>query len=392
MEHAASVQMGVIHERVQAVWWLRGQVKALAEATAQARASAGKAFIAMKSPINPPIIDLLSETFQVEDRFLGSKLCSGLPVVGVADISPFFEPYRMEATLSIKDFLSSTSSRREALKRKIFGESEKAPRDILMAVVEKTAAEVSAGTMGPRRAMEDLIDIHGQYANFCQRFGIKQGLDSSGNIKYRCIDNHATSGVNEAATRTQKILMSNIASIMLLIVRYESVLRERGLLGPQWSLVGATEDLKAAYRQCPLSDSMISLCLVMFYNPSTKALDCHESYGQPFGAGHAVPNFYRIAQWCATVGRRLLKLPVDHFFDDFWIVEPKCLAPSGVWAFRSLMKSCGFGLDPGKSQIPASVWNALGVAFDMQTLRAQSFSQPDPVWEGRQDRLAAYKT
>ena len=36
------------------------------------------------------------------------------------------------------------------------------------------------------------------------------------------------------------------------------------------------------------------------------------------------------------------------------------------------MKSCGFGLDPGKIQIPASVWNALGVAFDMQTLRAQS--------------------
>ena len=102
--HAASVQMGVIHERVQSVWWLRGQVKALAEATAQARASAGKAFIAMKSPINPPIIDLLSETFQVEDRFLGSKLCSGLPVVDVADISPFFEPYRMEATLSIRFF------------------------------------------------------------------------------------------------------------------------------------------------------------------------------------------------------------------------------------------------------------------------------------------------
>jgi hypothetical protein len=75
-----------------------------------------------------------------------------------------------------------------------------------MAVVEKTAAEVSAVTMGPRRAMEDLIDIHSQYANFCQRLGIKQGLDSSGNIKYRCFDNPATSGVNEAATRTQKIL------------------------------------------------------------------------------------------------------------------------------------------------------------------------------------------
>jgi hypothetical protein len=130
----------------------------------------------MKSPINPPIIDLLSETFQVEDRFLGSKLCPGLPVVGVADISPFFEPYQREATLSIKDFLSSTSSRREALKRKIFGESEKAPRDILMAVVEKTAAEVSAVTIAPRRAMEDLIDIHGQYATTMLLAGLMRRL------------------------------------------------------------------------------------------------------------------------------------------------------------------------------------------------------------------------
>ena len=104
MEHTASVQMGVIHERVQAVWWLRGQVKALAEATAQARASAGKAFIAMKSPINPPIIDLLSEIFQVEDRFLGSKLCPGLPVVGVADISPFFEPIEGKLLFQLRIF------------------------------------------------------------------------------------------------------------------------------------------------------------------------------------------------------------------------------------------------------------------------------------------------
>ena len=74
---------------------------------------------------------------------------------------PSLNLIKREATLSINYFLSSTSSRREALKRKIFGESEKAPRDILMAVVEKTAAEVSAGTMVPRRAMEDLIDIHG---------------------------------------------------------------------------------------------------------------------------------------------------------------------------------------------------------------------------------------
>ena len=137
-----------------------------------------------------------------------------------------------------------------------------------MAVVTKTAAEVSAGTMGPRKALEELVVLHGQYANFCQRFGIKQGIDSSGKIKYRCIDNHATSGVNDAASRMQKILISNIVSIMLLIVRFESILRNTGLLDPSGPWLG---------QQWILSDSVLSLCFVMFYNPGTGVMDCHES-------------------------------------------------------------------------------------------------------------------
>ena len=110
-----------------------GSSWSLEDATKQARDSACKGFQAMNSPLNPPVIDLLSNTFQVEDRFLASKLCSGLPVVGVADISPFFEPYPVEATMSVKDF------------------------HLLMAVFTKTAAGIPAGTMDPRRAMAELV-------------------------------------------------------------------------------------------------------------------------------------------------------------------------------------------------------------------------------------------
>ena len=39
-------------------------------------------------------------------------------------------------------------------------EPERAPRDLLMAVVTKIAAEVAAGTMGPRRALEELVVLH----------------------------------------------------------------------------------------------------------------------------------------------------------------------------------------------------------------------------------------
>ena len=125
----------------------------------------------MNSPLNPPVFDLLSNTFQVEDRFLASKLCSGLPVVGVADISPFFEPYPVEATMSVKDFLASAPARRESLEKRILEEAKRAPRDLFRAVVTRTAAEVFAGTICPRKALEEIVVLHDQYANFCQMVG-----------------------------------------------------------------------------------------------------------------------------------------------------------------------------------------------------------------------------
>ena len=90
-------------------------------------------------------------------------------------------------------------------------------------------------------------------------------------------------------------------------------------------------------------------------------------YGQPFGAGHAVPNFCRIEQAVRAV-RRLLFLVVDHFFDDYFLVEPKCLAASAVGLSGA---ACNFfGLIIDKSQLPSTVWRALGAHFDMQAIRS----------------------
>ena len=39
-------------------------------------------------------------------------------------------------------------------------EPERAPRDLLMAVVAEIAAEVAAGTIDPGRALEELVFLH----------------------------------------------------------------------------------------------------------------------------------------------------------------------------------------------------------------------------------------
>ena len=63
----------------------------------------------------------------------------------------------------------------------------------------------------------------------------------------------------------------------------------------------------------------------------------HLMYGQPFGAGHSVRNFCRVSEWIARVLQRLYYMAVDHFFDDFRIIEPTFTISSAV--SRKLSKS-----------------------------------------------------
>jgi len=109
----------------------------------------------------------------------------------------------------------------------------------------------------------------------------------------------------------------------------------------------------------------------MVWNYYESRIDYHEMWGQPFGAAHAVPNFCRLAAWAMLAATRLLHVVIDHFFDDYFMVEPKVTVASATWACRRLFRLVGLNLDPDKAQLPAEVWHALGVAFDMQTLSSQ---------------------
>ena len=121
--------------------------------------------------------------------------------------------------------------------------------------------------------------------------------------------------------------MSSVAMIMLLVKAVFLAIPEhlRGL--PEWALRGATEDMKAAYRQCPLMSSQVMLAITAVWNPYLCAVRFHEMWGQPFGAGHAVPNFYRMAEWACRVARRLLN-SVSNKVMGGWVGGPPLRPPS----------------------------------------------------------------
>ena len=62
---------------------------------------------------------------------------------------------------------------------------------------------------------------------------------------------------------------------------------------------------------------------------------------------------------------------VDHFFDDFFVVEPEWSIGTAMFCLRETFSLLGFSLDSEKSQPPAEVCAVLGVLFNTQALHSE---------------------
>ena len=336
---------------------------------------AGQAFQHMRLHIKIAAMEWLQDQVHIEDRKVPRLLLTGMPIVGEALESPFFVEDYHPAELSIHHLLAGSKPRRVALAKKalLFR-----PQDVecLRAALAKTLDEVDSGSMGPALTAEQVTDTHGPHWNAVRRFGLRQGLDASGAAKIRTIDDHSECDNNKAASRTQRIPMSSVATLMVMIKQLRLRLLHRGLDVP---LAVGTEDMKSAYRQVPVSDSNLAFCVTMVVDPDHRTVQYHQLYGQPFGASHAVPNFYRVAEWLCRAARRYFHIALDHFFDDFFYVEPAATAESARKAITFLFDILGFKLDPVKAQPPSSSSTVLGVVFDLQHLQQDIlFVRPKP--------------
>lgn len=148
------------------------------------------------------------------------------------------------------------------------------------------------------------------------------------------------------------------------------MLKEAGEVFPHEDVLMGTADMKAAYRQIPLADSDVRNAVTCVYNPTRGDVDFHAMYGQPFGAGHAVPNFYRVAEWFSPFLCRYFHLAVDHFFDDFWIVCPGTRSDTAMRCLLESAELLGILFDPDKTQLPSLHTEALGVVFNAAELRS----------------------
>lgn len=155
--------------------------------------------------------------------------------------------------------------------------------ELAEAIHAKTGKEVAKQTMGPPMSWEQIDDLFQGDFQVVPSFGLEQGGPGV-EKKFRRIDDHTAAGNNLQAHRRQKVPMAMVDYLGALV---KVVARKTG----KSDLRLATEDMTGAYRQVPLAPQDVRYSVTGVYNPYTRRVDLHLMYGQPFGAGHAVPNF-----------------------------------------------------------------------------------------------------
>ena len=304
------------------------------------------------------LMEALQDLVLIEDKAVPLLCATGMPITGVALESPFFVPQVEPQKVTTNEFLRTAKSRRNEAMRRTKYMAKLGGEQMARAIWEKAQKEISEGSMGRPMTLEEAEEKLGGFFNVIPCFGLHQGSDSQGNQKYRRIDDHTAGWVNLAAKRMQRIEMANTDYIATMVKSMSEACQSR-------KLHIATADMKAAYRQIALAEHDIPAAITAIFNPSNDRVELHEMFAQPFGAGHAVPNFYRVAEWLCRLVVRLYGIQCDHFFDDYWIVDLPQNAQLSLECLLETANLLGIAFDPEKTQQPTSVAEVLGVVFDM---------------------------
>ena len=276
----------------------------------QAKANRRASWTAKKLGLKPKteLMRRLQDLLNIEDKEVPNACLLGLRITGPASESRFFENFEVPPVMSFEDFHSKKMERSKQMIDRVEYMATKGSPELAKAIWGKTMKEVSKGTMGPPMTLDQVRTLYKDDFQVTPSFGLEQGTNEHGQPKFRRIDDHTASGVNQFSKRRQKVPMAMVDYVGVMV---------RAIAQSCSSVYMCTEDMQGAYRQVPLHPSDVKYAIAGVYDPSGRKVALFEMYGQPFGAGHAVPNFCRVSEWISRMLQRFFHLHVEHFFDDF---------------------------------------------------------------------------
>ncbi|MDE0820250.1 MAG: hypothetical protein OSA95_03960 [Opitutales bacterium] len=217
------------------------------------------------------------------------------------------------------------------------------------ALLQASEADVEAGRMtGPFFSVDEVCKALGtEDVAIARRFAVVQ------EDKTRPCDDARRSGVNATSFQSKRVVLSTLDSFTEEVRLIQDAFS--GERVDMWK-----RDHASAYRQVPIHPIEVPLSVVCFWHPTKQKRVLYIHQALPFGFVASVIGYNRISQAIAFLANRILKIPVDSYFDDFWCLEPEKSATSGFEAFGELNQILGFDIKIKKDINPGKQGDILG--------------------------------
>ena len=318
------------------------------------------------------LLDRIAKSLDWPDKNLHSDLTHGFRLVGEERPSGVFPLDPKPAETSVEGLMEEAALLKPLLWEKI-SQSPDGPHD--QALFDITHAECHEKRwLEPPRTWSELEGhFQGSWVPVEQR------------QKLRPIDDLAENGVNSAFAPCDKLTLRAVDEIVwtacflmrTLIGRKEVhvQLSSGGVLaGPLHSFwtgdkararpLVKTVDLKAAYKQLPLSPLDHRLCVVSVRRPLDRQVVGYVSKTLPFGAAASVTAFNRVARLLQRILQEA-RIMASNYFDDYPILEMTALASSCDKTVHNILSLLGFEWASDKEEDFAQSASLLGVTLDL---------------------------
>ena len=284
-----------------------------------------------------------------------ADLCEAAPLLGLMG-GPVAWPLQAPPDvdpLTRPEILAASASERAAFLRTV------KPGKFDQELWDASVSDVTKHRMCGPFWSEDEVAQHLGTRQFVvsRRFGVQQS------DKLRPCDDFTRSFVNNGIFANRKLSLSGLDSFFSLAYALFGVPSEP-VDSAEHSRSGLKfwrRDHEGAYRQIPISREDQPLTVVVFCDPVSGRHVYFYHTALPFGATASVYGYNRVSRAVVFLARKLLDIPVDSYFDDFWGVDYEENVDASYRAFAALNELLGFAIKHSKDVPPTSADSLLGV-------------------------------
>ena len=270
--------------------------------------------------VNGPLGEMLVRASGFTDTAVMEVFRRGGPIAGKLE-APVGSTSKAFPEPTATDELKKTCERKN--KELLNSLREDPHSDFLM---EQTLADAAAGRMtAPLSDKETSLSEQ----VVCRRFSREQGRKSDGSLKLRAVDDETGSGTNSTTQPTAKLHCDGADALVSAAVLFTKL---TGEVPSFWKA-----DVDKAYRRLPVAPEQRWLLGVAFKHFGTTWIAQHNA--MPFGSVASVHAWDRVGAFLRHVGRKLLKLPLGRYVDDFFAVDREADAEHAMECFARVTRA-----------------------------------------------------